>query len=71
VVLALPRQYERCPHDTTQVPQLRFSMAFDTVTLVSGTAGATRRLLAAFTAVQDSNGDAPQDLPTFNLWCVC
>ena len=53
-----------------QVPQLRFSMAFDTATLVNRTTGATRRLLLAFTAVQDGSGDAPQNLPTFNLWCI-
>lgn len=52
-----------------QVPQQRFSLAFDTGTLLTGTV-ATRRLLASFTAIQNGRGDDPQDLRTFNLWCA-
>lgn len=57
-------------HCKLQVPALRFSMAFDSATLLTETPAATRRLLQTYTAVQDGVGDAPQDLPTFNLWCT-
>lgn len=52
-----------------QAPQLSFSLALDTATLVSGN-GTVRRLLTAFTAIQDGAGDNPQDLNNFELWCA-